>query len=33
MDQSDQQFYVFSHVLNNIGYLMKGKLIKTKSVL
>ncbi len=29
-DESNQQFDVFNHVLNNMGFLMKGKLIDTK---
>jgi hypothetical protein len=32
-DKNKLKFYVFCHVLNNIGLLMKGKLITTKSVL
>jgi hypothetical protein len=31
-DKSNQQFCVCFHVLNNIGFLMKGKFIKIKSV-
>jgi hypothetical protein len=32
-DEIDQQFYGYGYVLNNIGFLMKEKIIKTKSVL